>query len=636
MARIPDQRPDQRAASFEMAAAHFRAGRMGKAESLFKALAAKNYRAGLCCHFLALIEQGRGRLRKALELYDRSVAADPSDASVYTNRGNLLVEMGEREAALASFDRAVTLRPDSAEALCNRGNVLQALGRPAEARAAYAEALRVRPDFAQAWDNQGNLLAAQGEELVALASFEKALELAPGNPMTHYNRANALQVLGRYAEALAGHDRALALRPDWDEALNNRANALRALNRDEAALVGYDRVLAVRADHAGARKNRAELNRTLRRHEAALADYDKVLAAHPADAEALAGRGNVLLDMGRLDEALAAFEAAIGLAAPDDTVHSVARYGRAMVRLLRHDFAGGWDDYEERWGYLAHMAAATPTGEFLHRPTPADVAGRDVVVLREQGIGDEVMFASALPDLLGDARHVTYAGDLRLVRLFQASLPGLVAVAEAGFDRSAHAGAAVLAVGSLGYLYRRAPEAFPGTPYLRPRDAVATSWAARLGERTGRLRIGLSWRGGIRQTRQTERSLTLDALRPVLALPGCEFVSLQYGEVADEVAGFPELRVFPRAEIDDFEDLAGLMLGLDLVVSVQNTNVHLAGALGVPCMALVPGNPEWRYGASDNSMPWYRSVRLFRQARGAGWDDAIAAVTADVVRRRDA
>ena len=624
-------------ALFDAASAHFQANRLAEAEPLFKDLAAKRFRPGLCTHFLALIAQQRGQYRRALELFDRAVALDPTDVAVHANRGNLLALQGQAEPALASFDRALALRPAQAEVLCNRGNALQSLGRLPEALVAYEQSLILRPDLAEAWDNQGNALAALGEGPRALASYDRALLLLPANPAILYNRANTLHALNRHAEAVAGYDRAVALRPNWAQALNNRANALLALGQETDALAGYDRALAAEPGHAGAARNRADLLRVLRRRDAALAAYDQLLTLHPRDVEAWCGRGNVLLDMGRHDAALSSYGQALGLVPG----HAAARYGQAMTRLALGDFAEGWNDYEERWNFLAFLASqdAAAPHRYRIRPTLADVAGRNVVVVREQGIGDEVMFASILPDLLRDARRVRYAGDSRLTRLVTNSFP----TAEiTGADNAANFDArdTVLPVASLGYLYRRDPAAFSGTPYLSPRAAVAAEWRRRLDpQNPGRLRIGLSWRGGTRLTRTNERSLALEELRPLMDLPGCGFVSLQYGDVTAEVASFNAarenpLRLFPRADIEDFEDLAGLIQALDIIVSVQNSVVHLAGALGKECLVLVPANPEWRYGAAGDRMAWYGSVRLFRQARDAGWAPLVHDVAASIAARQ--
>jgi len=144
----------------------------------------------------------------------------------------------------------------------------------------------------------------------------------------------------------------------------------------------------------------------------------------------------------------------------------------------------------------------------------------------------------------------------------------------------------------------------------------------------GKLRVGISWRGGSSTTNGADRSMALEQLTSLLDREDCTFISLQYGDVEAEVATFNEGRsrklvCFEKKEIENFEDFAGLIGALDCVISVQNTTVHTCGALGKPCFAMLPFRPEWRYGASGDTMPWYKSVKLFRQIHDGQWSDVI-------------
>lgn len=337
--------------------------------------------------------------------------------------------------------------------------------------------------------------------------------------------------------------------------------------------------------------------------------------------------GVILAALGRHDDALDAFDGVLKL----DPNSAVAHYQRGLVRLQLRQFAGGWDDYEARWGaerFVAESRGFVPEAlipELTLRPAAADLAGKRILLIGEQAIGDQVMFASMLPDLARAAKSVTLVCEPRLVRLVSASLEGVASFSPRDAAVDTDAIDRVVAMGSLGAAYRREPADFPGTPYLRPRDEVVAGWAARLGPKRGR-RIGLSWRGGAATTGAAARSLGLAQFAPLLALPGCEFVSLQYGDTAAELAGVPAIRSFPRADIEDFEDLAGLVANLDAVVSVQTALVHLCGAIGAPCLTLIPKVAEWRYMAEGETMPWYRSVRLFRQAEAGDWPPVVQAV----------
>jgi tetratricopeptide (TPR) repeat protein len=407
-----------------------------------------------------------------------------------------------------------------------------------------------------------------------------------------------LRLNGRYDEMLALADAILAAQPGMSEAWLVRGDALKSQDRSEAALEAYRT--------AG---------------ESPRISFDAHVRC-----------GLVLDALGRLDEAFAAFDAALALR-PDAPV---PRFGRGLLRLHQRDFAAGWDDYEDRWRsdlFIAGSRGVVPAGLAPHLATrvpAAELAGRRVLVIGEQGVGDQLMFASMIPDLARIASSVVCVCDPRLVRLLGAAFgPAFGNVTVTDPNGGNVEADLALSLGSLAFAFRPTEADFPGTAYLRPRPEVSARWAERLGPRRARRRVGISWRGGTPGTRQKNRSLHLDQLALVLATPDCEFVNLQYGDVTREVAaanaGRAEpIRAFPAAEIDDFEDLAGLVASLDAVVSVQTSVVHMAGALGQTCLALLPHRAEWRYTGAGETMPWYGSVRLFRQAEAGAWEPVVA------------
>lgn len=479
-----------------------------------------------------------------------------------------------------------------------------------------------------------------GDPAGALMVFDRLLALTPDDPVGQVNRGNALNRLGRTAEALAGFDRAIALSPRMAVAHSNRAQTLNTLDRFGEALASADSALALEPGLANAWRHRGMAQFRLERLEAALESFREAarLATGAQAAEPLAEVGMVLAELGRDDEALAAYD----LAAAADPEATGVRYRRAHARLLRRDFAAGWEDYEARWqGRFADdqpIAGVPPElrRRFTVFPTPEMVRGRRVLVVAEQGIGDEIMFASVLPDLAAVAGHVACLVDRRLQGLLVRSMPGVEVLAGRGpeladpgrFD-------VVLALGSLPHAFRRAASDFTGVAYLRPADAVTDDWRARLEPARGRKLIGVSWRGGVARTRTNVRSMELETLRPLLEHPDCAFVSLQYGHVAAELAAFNDtlerpILSFPAHEIDDFEQLAGLVSALDLVVTVQTAVAHLTGAIGRPGLVMIPRRAEWRYGAAGEDIPWYGSLRLLRQTDEAGWRPVIDRVIHEI------
>ncbi|MES2724172.1 MAG: tetratricopeptide repeat protein [Pseudomonadota bacterium] len=496
----------------------------------------------------------------------------------------------------------------------------------------------------------------------------------PGEPDPQFRLGLEQLRTGQSAAAAATLQGVVEAAPDHGEALIALGSAEMALSQWSLAETHYRRALAVLPHHPAPLRNLGILLGEHERHAEALELADATLAVDPGHSQALLIHGNALTGLSRLEEALQSYGHAAGLkdvayealtklalthAALGQNAEALGRCGeaialqpnlalapfrRSLVRLLLRDFAGGWDDYEARLSVGAFVASSMsfyqPVMAKVVRHLPAtDLPGRSIKLLGEQGLGDQVMFASMIADLARDAAKVTCVCDARLERLFSASIEGVTfqglgtpPVLSVAPDET------LVAMGSLGRLYRRGVADFPGTPYLRARPEVREAWAAQLGPRPKGLRIGLSWRGGVPSTRRGQRSLSLEQLAPVLDLPDCDFVSLQYGDAAAELQALNTGRLAPVRAFDpgathDFEDLAGLIANLDVVVSVQTAVVHLAGATGAECLTLVPHNPEWRYTASGSTMPWYRSVQLFRQAEPGAWDPVVRNVESALRRR---
>ncbi|HEY8618199.1 tetratricopeptide repeat protein [Phenylobacterium sp.] len=474
------------------------------------------------------------------------------------------LKAGDPTGGLAELDRLLAARPQHVGALVSRGSALAAVGRADEAEGSFRAALDLQPGQPTALWNLGLLLIEREAFEAALALAQAALDANPANTTARLLLGDALTGLGRF----------------------------------EAACDAYR---AVPPDDPEARPARSKLG------------------------QALAAIGDPAAALPLLDAAVAA-----------DPQDAFARYRRGIVRLSLGDFAG-WPDYEHRWKtkpFLARSAGVVAPAlapRLALAPTKADLAGQRVLLLGEQGIGDQIMFASMVPDLLEVARSVTCVAEPRLERLFAGSFatglftgPAQARVRQGDVDR-------IVALGSLGCAFRPDRASFPGRPYLRPSAEAQGRWAARLGPRTTRLRIGLSWRGGVATTGRTRRSLDLHQLRPLLALEDCEVVSLQYGEVAEELAqanaGLARpIRSFAADELGDMDDLAALAAQLDAVVSVQTALAHLCGAIGQTCLVLLPSTPEWRYGAEGSEMPWYGSVRLYRQTERGEWGPVVEEV----------
>ncbi|HEY8615591.1 tetratricopeptide repeat protein [Phenylobacterium sp.] len=469
-----------------------------------------------------------------------------------------------------------------------------------------------------------------------LAALQQRLARAPGDLQALADLAAAYREAGRDHDAEVAARRALEGDPAHTTALETLGAILQLQGRYDEALALAEAALARDPRNVAARLLKGDAYLNDGHVAAALEVYGRLAEAEDWCAAAWLRLGQARRTAGDSPGALAAFDAAARRApgAPEPT------YRRGLLRLAAQDFAAGWADYEARWrlpAFLRGSRGMAPEAMVPHlhpAPSRADLADRRVLVVGEQAVGDEVMFASMIPDLARLASHVTLVANPRLQRLFRASFPEVAVPDPSGLAIDADL---LVAAGSLGAALRRHVTDFPGEAYLRPPAADLARWAERLGPRQGRLRIGLSWRGGVAESHAHARSVPLERFVAGLGLDGCDLVSLQHGPVADELAaadarGDPPIRRFEPAETHDLADLAALIANLDLVVSVQNTNVHLAGALGAPCLALLPDAAEWRYGEAGESLPWYRSVRLLRQPAPGAWDEVFARARAGIAQ----
>lgn len=416
--------------------------------------------------------------------------------------------------------------------------------------------------------------------------------------------------------------------PDRAQTLLEEALAHKERGEFEAAIVCLDEIIAAQPEERFAHTNRGLALRELGRHAEAEGSLRRALELSPLNPDLWAHLALVLIEQGRSDEAIAILEGILAQM-PD---HVEAHWNLALARLRRGEFAAGWPHYE----YRRRRADVRPP----HYPYPEWTGGElgdgALLIVSEQGPGDEIMFASCIPDAMARVARVAIECDPRLAPLFARSFPGasVWSAPAAGARPGAPPDCAIKAqimAGSLPGLFRCGREAFPQHPgYLRPDSGKVERWRTRLAGLGPGLRIGVSWRGGTFGTRRRLRSLSLAALLPVLRTAGAQFVSLQHDQRTEEIADLHTgagvtLHAFPEA-VADFDEQAALMSCLDLVISVQTAVVHLAGALGRPCWVLVPAVPEWRYLGAGERMPWYPSVRLFRQETLGVWEPLVERV----------
>jgi tetratricopeptide (TPR) repeat protein len=510
--------------------------------------------------------------------------------------------------------------PGRFEAMHLLGLARHQQGRAVEALGLIGGALRVRPDSADALSNYGLVLDALKRHEEALASFDTALALDRRHVNALNNRALTLAKLGRAEEALASWDEALAIDPDHLQALHNRGNALHRRKRHEAALADYDRFLAAAGDDIDVLNNRGGSLAALGRIAQAIESYDRAIAIDSRRPEILINKAYVLAECHEFNRALSVYAQAADL----EGKRAEAMWCASLVRLRLGDFTRGWQEYEWRW----RQANWAPQQRQFAAPLwlgQEPLVGRTILLHAEQGYGDTLQF-------LRYARNVVALGATVLLEI-QPPLKPLLADF-AGAARVFARGEALppfdlhCPMMSLPLAFGTSLDTIPSdVPYVQVPTGRLRHWRERLGPPRS-LRVAIVWAGSPAHKNDHIRSISLARLRALLSTPAVEFVSIQRELSPTEAATLPRHRqvLHIGGELGDFADTAAVISLMDLVVSVDTSVVHLAGALGTPVWVLLPFTPDFRWLLGRQNSPWYPSARLFRQQRIGDWESVLECV----------
>ena len=504
------------------------------------------------------------------------------------------------------------------QAKFEQASALHRQARLAEAERICREVLRQQPNHFGALHLLGLIAFDTRHTERAINLIGKAIALKPDLAEAYSDRGMALRKLKRFEDALANYDRAIALKPDFAMAHNNRGNALLDLKRPAEALMSCDKAIALKPDLAIAYFNRGNALLDLSRPAEALANYDKAIALKLNVAQAYLNRGIVLQQLRRPADALASYDKAIAL----EPNNADAHFDKSICLLQLVRFEQGFRQYEwrkkfDRLSLFRSFSQPLWLGE-------EDIEGKTLFIWWEQGFGDTIQFCRYAN--LAEARgaKVIMAVQPQLRRLLEQISPTIQIVNynEVPTDFDYHC-----PMLSLPLAFRATLETIPAQQqYLKADEDLRRAWAARLPPKTKPI-IGLVWRGGTLSKHDYKRSIELEQLVPILG-PDSDWICLQNEVIEKERAVLRQLGriAFFGDDLRDFSDTAALLDLMDLVVTVDTSVAHLAGAMGKPVWILLPYNPDWRWLLDRDDSPWYPSARLFRQNETRAWDDVIARV----------
>lgn len=551
-------------------------------------------------HIEAIAEQAN--IEQTDEVCRAALAYYPNCARIHELLGNTALIRQDWRIAIEHYELA--LKNSASDRLAPQYHRLakahEGLGEEEEARYFYELAI-LSPDGLSHEDLSGvyfrlGLASKSAREYdQAIEYFNRCLEISHENAEAHFYLGFTYNSLQRHEESILALHEALRIDPMHYGALNNIGHSLLNLDRYADARPFLERAVSIDPEIPRARVNLGLAYHYLGLFDAAEAEYIYVLQREPNNFD--------------------------------------AKWYYTNLLLARRRWIEGWAFYESR--FLVQGAVGFRSFHFS-RWRGEELKGKTLLIVAEQGLGDEIMFASCYREVIDRADHCMIECEPRLERLFQRSFPeatvfGSLQMYAPEWLKQAAPVDVQIGAGSLPYFLRRSDENFPiHGGYLRAAPDTVEQWRQRLSELGPGLKIGISWRGGTAKTRAFSRSIPLEDWLPLLRLQNIHWISLQYGDCQADLERLQTrcgivVHHWPGA-IADYDQTAALVCALDLVLTVCTSLVHLTGALGKPGWVLAPKIPEWRYLLEGDSMPWYPSIRMFRNSEQDDWSALIESV----------
>ena len=615
---------------------HHQAGRLEIAEALYGKVVKADPRNAEALNLLGVIAQGRNQLDRAKLFFERAVACGPNIPEIHFNLGNLLSATQNVDGACSAYLRATVLMPEFAAAHLNLGVMLHGAARLEDAVSSFRTVIAIAPLDPRGHFNLGQCLLQLSRPAEAEFSLKRAVELAPDYFDAHLALAVLYEKADRVQDAIAHARQALMLNP-LPEYYSNLGDLLRRTGELEPALAALRTALADKPDEPIIWHNYGAALHAERQLDEAQQAFSQALALDPDFIPAYFGLAKVHEFQGAYDKALAVLERGLVF----DPKSPDLIFKLSWLHLAGGDLREGWREYAFRNSCILGKQNVQ-----AKRPTPPafwageDLSGKTILILTEQGPGEEILFASMFPEVIARAGLCIIECSPRMVPVFARSFPQAEVRSYLVQEVSPSPLAGVdyqIRAPDLGEFLRPDFNHFPCYQGYLKADTAKTKRlrACYQALAPGRLIVGLSWRSKNEEIGEL-KSTDLVAWADVLTVPGVTFVNLQYGDCAAELAAVKQrlgVDVFHEQGIDplkNMDDFVAQVAAMDLVISTSNTTVHVAGALNVPIWLLLLSRPVsmWYWFISGGSSPWYPSLHILRHgaaARGrTWWRDAIA------------
>ena len=573
-----------------------------------------------------------GDFINAQKLYQAVIRRSPQNTSALFLLGTLYGQMQQYTKSIAALSKVVELKNIHEEAYRNLSFAYELNNQVSQAISILEKAIEYLPHSKYLHNDLGDLYRKTGKLTQAIEQFQTALALDNDFEASVVNLAISLSKEDTFEQSEKLFKKALYLNPTNANTLSNYSALLNLRENYESSKEYAQRALLINAEYPEAMNN---LGYALLKQDnlaSAIVEFQKAINLKPTYIDAHNNLGFALHLKGEFSKALEIFDKAIALSPKNVNAH----FYRSFTHLHRGNFSVAWDDYEYGLINQERESRVFPFEKWNKQNNNSVL-----LITAEQGIGDQIMFSSCLPDLLKVHKNVILECEQRLAPLFKRSFPDIEII-------GTHQNSDIhwlkdyskikyhLSIGSLPFFFRRKFEDFSHLAhYIRSNKESIHKWKNRYKETGVGLNVGISWKAGIKVDHE-KRSLNLEDWLPILRTTGINFINLQYGNVEKEIEQFRIKHGITIHEWKDsdslknIDDFAAKIAALDLVISVANTNVHLAGSQNIPAWSIIPHVPSWRWMDKGEHSVWYESVKLYRQTNNNNWSSVIEAITQDL------
>ncbi len=540
------------------------------------------------------------------------------DAAIFSQKA------GDFKSAIESFRRVLRLNPNHIEGAFRIGSLFLQQGDADWALKWLNHALVLAPEWGVLLNNIGKAHHLKGDDKQALTYFKKAAQLSPDLAEVWFNFAEMDTQTNQLASAVENYQKAIAIDPDMSAAYNNMGNALRDLERYPEAIAAFTKVLDLDPDLPHGHYNLGGVYRLIEDFPSAVQHLSKAIQLSPGYADAWNNLALTCKNMGDFDRARLYFNRALKIAPG----LAIARWNRSFIHFLKSNWQEGWEDFEVRFDLPQHRSIYPHRIEG-ERWDGNPIPQQTLLVHDEQGLGDTFQFIRWLPWAKARCGRLVFETRSEIIPLIENSF-GIDEIVERSPEKAPDVPfdhyIPLMSIPRLINLY---PGMTDWAPYIQAPEAKIAKWRSHLPD--GSLKVGIVWAGRPEHGNDANRSCGIDTFTQLFQNQSIQFIGLQKGPAEHQLDDLP----FSNAtnlgsQLDSFSDTAAILTQLDLLITVDTSVAHLAGAMGCPVWVLIPHIPDWRWGTHGSRTPWYPTMKLFRQPRPKDWETVIKSISKEL------